>query len=357
MHTEKERASIIHFLYIGMILAILYFIFRYLIYYIMPFLLGFLIAFSLRPAIRKTIQCISLPHKLIALFYLLIFYGTIGFALIILSVQGFHYLQKFLENFPYLYESQIEPAIYSLMWRLQQVYSDLDPHIVSLIQDLFIRMNSSLQSISLQLSSFFINIISNIATSLPSIFVSFFITILSSIFFTLDFTNIAMFFMRQFPHNKRTHIYQIRETFSHTILQYGKAYGKLMCITFIELSIGLLYLQVPGAIVVAFIISFFDILPILGTGTIILPWVLISFLNHQQKFAIGLLIMHLIINLIRQVIEPKLVGKQMGIHPLLMLACMFFGVKLFGFLGIFITPILLHIIQDLNAQDVLRLYK
>ena len=94
----------------------------------------------------------------------------------------------------------------------------------------------------------------------------------------------------------------------------------------------------------------------LGTGGIMLPWILISFLNNQVKTGVGLLILYLVITVIRNIIEPKIVGKQIGLHPLLMLLCMYLGAKLFGFLGIFILPILILILQNLNDNGILHLY-
>lgn len=356
MNIEQERNTLIHLCYTAFLLFLFWVFLKYIIYSIMPFLLGFLIAFSLRPMIRTTNRFLPLPAKVITCLYLLVFYGTIGSAVIILCIQGYHFLKDFLMNFPNFYQMQIEPALYSFILRMEHALAHLDPKLMSQLQQMLLQANKSIETFALTLSSSIISHISTMAASLPNLLLSFFMTILSSIFFAMDFPLISRFIMRQFPSDQRAKIYVIREIVTDTILQYLKAYGKLMCLTFFELSLGLLYLRVDGAIIIAFIIAFFDIFPILGTGTIIFPWVVISFLNHQTKFAVGLLILHLIINLIRQVLEPRIVGKQMGLHPLLMLACMFFGVKLFGILGIFMAPILIQIFQRLHEAKILHVY-
>lgn len=357
MKVEQERNTIIHVIYIAMVLFLLYGFFHTVLYAIFPFLLGFLIAFSLRPMIRHTIRLFHLPAKLVSLFYLILFYGTIGFTITVLLFQCFQFLKDFLQQLPSLYELQIAPAFYACILRIQELFEQLDPKILQLIQDGILQFSDSLNDLALRLSSNLIPIVSNLATSLPSILIAFFFTILSSIFFTLDFSNIAHFFMRQFSSDHRSTIYILRTIIIETIQCYIFAYGKMMLITFLELAIGLSYLQVSGAISIALCISIFDIFPILGTGMIIYPWAIISFFNHRPKFALGLLILHLIINLIRQVVEPKIVGKQMGLHPLLMLACMFFGIQLFGFMGIFLAPILLQIVCRMNEEGLLHLYK
>ena len=140
-------------------------------------------------------------------------------------------------------------------------------------------------------------------------------------------------------------------------MKFVIAYGKLMTLTFIELTIGLSILGIENAMVVAFVIAVFDVLPVLGTGGIMIPWILISFLNSSPKLAIGLLILYLVVTIIRNIVEPKIVGNQIGLHPLLMLLCMYLGVKLFGFLGLFIMPFLILILQNLNQEGLIRLYR
>ncbi len=129
-----------------------------------------------------------------------------------------------------------------------------------------------------------------------------------------------------------------------------------MLLTFFELTVGLHILGIENALVIAFLIAIFDVLPVLGTGGIMLPWILISFLNNQVKTGVGLLILYLVITVIRNIIEPKIVGKQIGLHPLLMLMCMYLGARLFGFLGIFILPILILIVQNLNDTGIIHIY-
>ena len=130
-----------------------------------------------------------------------------------------------------------------------------------------------------------------------------------------------------------------------------------MTLTFIDISVGLTILGVDNALAIALVIAVFDVLPVLGTGGIMIPWFLFCFMNAQPKLGVGLLILYLIITIIRNIIEPKVVGKQIGLHPLLMLLCMYLGVKLFGFLGLFIMPFLILILQNLNDTGLIKLYR
>lgn len=357
MNVEKERAAIIHFLYWGMVLYILYILFRYVLYEILPLFIGFLIAFSLRPAIRNTAKILPFPQKLIAFFYLILFYGTIGIAITALCIYCFHYLSALIIQLPSMYEANIAPMLDHCFHLLEGELAKLPITANIDMNQFFVQAMDSLRSFTISSSTTLFSLFKTITASLPGIIVSFFITLLSSIFFTLDFTTLSHFIMRQIPKKSHTDFYRIRIIVTDTIAHYCKAYGRLMLITFCELSIGLMLLGVENAVPIALLISFFDIFPILGTGTILYPWIVLSFFQHQLHIATGLLILHLIINIIRQIIEPRIVGKQLGIHPMLMLACMFLGVKCLGFLGIFIAPILLQIVIQLNREAFIRLYR
>ena len=124
---------------------------------------------------------------------------------------------------------------------------------------------------------------------------------------------------------------------------YIKSYSLLFLLTFVELGIGFLILRVDHAILLATLISIFDLMPILGTGGILLPWALISLLFGDWFRAIGMLVLYLIITGIRQTLEPQIVGKQIGLHPLATLAAMLLGLKLFGIVGMFGVPVLLAV--------------
>ena len=125
---------------------------------------------------------------------------------------------------------------------------------------------------------------------------------------------------------------------------------KLMGVTFLLLAPGLLLLRVPHAIAAALGISLLDALPVLGTGTILIPWSLLRLLQGDTAFGIGLLGIYATISLIRSGLEPKLLGQQLGMDPLLTLLCLYVGFRLWGIGGMLLAPLItvtaLHILPD-----------
>lgn len=106
---------------------------------------------------------------------------------------------------------------------------------------------------------------------------------------------------------------------------------------------------------VALVIAVLDILPVLGTGSVLIPWGIFAALNADFKMAAGVLILYLVITIIRNIIEPRLVGKQVGLHPVLTLAGMLLGLKFAGFAGMLGVPFLLAFIKRLNDKRIIRL--
>ena len=119
---------------------------------------------------------------------------------------------------------------------------------------------------------------------------------------------------------------------------------------------GLRIIGVERSTLVAFLIAVFDILPVLGTGGIMVPWVVLSALSGDMPRAAALLVLYLIITVIRNIIEPKIVGQQIGLHPVLTLMSMFVGTSLFGVVGLFGFPILLSLLRYLNETGTISLY-
>ena len=130
-----------------------------------------------------------------------------------------------------------------------------------------------------------------------------------------------------------------------------------MAISFVRLSVAFLLLHIPMAIPVAFLIALADFLPLIGTGGVMIPWIIFEVLRSNYILAISLGIVYAIVALVRNIAEPKIVGAQVGLHPLVTIMGMYIGGKIFGFLGIFILPMLILIAKELNDTGKVHLWK
>ncbi|MBR3149688.1 MAG: sporulation integral membrane protein YtvI, partial [Eubacterium sp.] len=202
----------------------------------------------------------------------------------------------------------------------------------------------------------------SVVKNVPSIVLGVVIGIIAWILFTKDYDRIVRFIQKQLPDNKKNLLVEIKQVFSKTILKMIRAYGLIMLITFFELFLGFSVLSMLGImknnyyIFIAILIAIFDIMPIAGSGGILVPWAIISLIMGNYKQAIGIVIMYAVITVIRQYIEPKIVGDSLGVHPIVTLMGLYFGLKLFGFLGMFIVPITVMTLKAFNDTGRINLW-
>ncbi len=357
MTLDKKRAFIINFLYFIIVILIGYVALKYGLVWFLPFILAFAIAFSLRPLILYITKKTKIPYKLVSVIVLLLFFAIVGVLIFFIFMRVFVLLRDLFYHMPDIYKFNIEPSFMILLGKIESIASDFSPDIVKGVEELAPNIMESIGSMVTSISSLSLIFVKDVASSIPGIFIGMIFTIISTVFLTLDFEKITAFIMRQFSPKVKSIIYDIKEYMIGSLFKLIKAYAMLMALTFLELSIGLSILKLENAIAIAALIAIIDILPVLGTGGILVPWAIIELIRGDIFFGAGLLILYLVITIVRNSLEPKLVGEQIGLHPLATLMSMFVGAKLLGVLGIFLFPIMAITLVKLNASKKLQLFK
>lgn len=195
------------------------------------------------------------------------------------------------------------------------------------------------------------------ANQIPGFLFGFVIWVMASVFLTVDYHRVTAFFMRQIPAHRQPLAQEIRQLFSGTILQLLRAYGRLMLLTFAELTAGLLLLRIPYAPLWAALIAVVDILPVLGVGTVLVPWGVISLLIGQPAVGAGLLVLYVVITVVRNAVEPHWIGEKMGLPPLVTLVCLYAGWQVAGLAGVVLAPLAVTILVQLQRRGYLPLWK
>lgn len=357
MNIENRKNFIINFIYCIIVGFIIYIIFKYGIFWFMPFIIGFLLAFILKPVINGISKLFHLNRKLVAALVILTFYGTVGSLIALMTIKLFVAAQETFYRLPYIYYSNLEPVITDVLSNVESTILKLDPSVVQTLQDIVSDLTQSIGTLITSFSSRVVGFISGFASLVPAILIGTAFTIIASFFIAMDYYKITGFIMKQFSDKGKEVVIEVKEYIVGTIFKLIKAYTIIISITFIELSIGLSILNVNKAISIAALIAMVDVMPILGTGGVVIPWVIIKFITGDTSFAIGLMIVYVIITIVRNVLEPKIVGGQIGLHPILMLISMFIGARLFGILGLFILPFMMIIAKNLNDTGKIELFK
>ncbi len=357
MTTEKKRKVIIDISYVVIIGLSIYVVLKYFIPLILPFVIGFGIAYLLKPIIRKLQKLSKLPIKIVSLFSIVLFYALFITILLWFGVEIFNYIKSLFQTLPDLYTNVLYPWLSDGLNNLMILAERLDPVIYESIVEYNKNLLQTFGNIISSVSVFSVSWISNYANRIPSILVTVLLTIITSFFFTTDYQRIMTFALNQLKPNHRDLLLNAQEFLGSTIKKYIKSYFIIMSITYIELAIGLSILGIDKAFIIAFLIAIFDVLPVMGTGGIMIPWTIINFMEGNTNLGIGLLVLYIIVTVIRNIIEPKVVGDQVGLHPLVTLFSMFIGTSLFGVAGLLGFPISLAILKGLHDSGKIVLYK
>ena len=338
-------------LYIILVLIVVYLLFKLGIF-LFPFTLALFFSILTQPFSRFLQKKLKFSQKISTIvsivLFLVIFLAFISLSALRLSGEIYKLsinLNKYSKDFQSLWNHTID-RVYSLLGYFPEGF---DEQVKSSING-FIRMGTS------KLGSF-INSLINFITSIPTIILYICITILSTFFISLDKKKIMTFLEQQFPETWIKKVYNIKREMFNVLGSYIRAQIILMTICFFELLISFnllsfLKFNLPYPLIFSIIICIIDALPILGAGAVLLPWSLISFATGDIKLGLALLGIYFLVLSVRQMLEPKLISQNLGVHPLVTLISMYSGFKFFGVIGFLIGPVVMIILKNVFSREL-----
>lgn len=196
-----------------------------------------------------------------------------------------------------------------------------------------------------------------VAKRLPGVVFGFVIWVIASVFLTVDHRRVMGFLHRQIPAHRQALADDVCTLFGGTVGKLLRAYLLLMLITFVELAVGFWLLKVPDAPVLAAVVAVVDVLPVLGVGTVLIPWAVVSLLVGEGASGVWLLVLYLIITIVRNVAEPHLIGERVGLPPLITLLCLYLGWQAAGLIGVVLMPLAATVLVQLQKRGHLPLWK
>ena len=366
---EKKKNFIINIAYILVLVALFYLFFKYVFGAVLPIIVAVIVAYILQKPVnficKKTplkkgpVSAITVLLSFFAIFSVIILF----FVWLFSELKGFiQYLVIRFEDLPTLI-TEIEKYIVSFVSILPEKMS---APAVAFIHEKLNSLASGTSSVSVP--EFDFSLLSapllgmwQTAKQIPSTLVSVVVSIIASCFITADFDTFKKLVLGLFREETRNKIIRSKRLLIPSLGKYAKAYGLIISITFAELCIGLFTLQLLGIynngyiFIIAAITAIVDIVPVLGTGTIVIPWAVYNLFTGNYALAVGLFVIYACITVIRQVIEPKLVATQLGIPAFLTITSMFIGSQIFGVIGIFILPLTIVMLKLLNDDGIINI--
>ena len=357
MKIDKRRAVLINFAYFGVIAALVMFGIKYLLPIVMPFVIAVVIAYFLQRPVNALEEKFGLPHKLLAMLAVLVFYILVGGFLTLVGAKVVSGVINLVGELPKFYITQVYPFFVDVLHDLERILIRLDLGVLNSASGSSGQMIQSFSEMISDLPAKVVDIATGFAVSVPGMFVDIVIMIICTFFITIDYRRLTGFCMRQLDEASKKLFLEIKEYVVGTLFVCIGSYALIMSITFVELSVALSFIGINHAILVAACIAVFDILPVLGTGGIMIPWAIITAVYGNYPLALELFLIYVAITVVRNIIEPKIIGGQLGLHPVVTLASMFVGADFFGVIGLFGFPILLSLVRHLNDHGVIKILK
>lgn len=370
--TEKKKKFIINVVYTVILIALFYLFFKFAFGTILPIICAIVAAMILQKPVNFICKKTPLKRGLVSALSVLFAFAVVisGLVLILIWVGSefkgfFQYIMIEFEDMPALIhkiEGYVANAIGFLPEKLESTVMDFISEKLATLTAPTVTPNEPSASIDLSMLSTPLKGIWNTAKQIPTTLVSIVVAIVACCFMTADFASVKKLVLGFFQPDTRTKIVRAKRLLFPSLGKMAKAYGIIITITFCELSLGLFLLKLMGIydsgyiFVIAILTAIIDIVPVLGTGTVLIPWAVISLLNANYPLAIGLIVMYACITVIRQIIEPKLVAAQLGIPAFLTIVSMFIGSQIFGVIGIFILPITIVMLKLLNDEGIIHIF-
>lgn len=328
-----------------------------------PFVIGWLIAMLIEPMVRWLNKKAKIPRWAGVTLILLLLLSLLLTLIIFLVAEIVVELTKLADFLPVIFDKVGQTFVQTFTKEntdvrriidTVQTYLEKNPEHEQRISQ---SIQENIGVIADKGSEFITGIlvaIGQFISNLPYLITVLVFITLAALFIGWDWPRLRKKILWVIPVDIQKTIRTILTDLKKALLGFVRAQLALVTITAVIMLIGLTILKVPYAFTIAFIIGLVDLLPYLGVGAVLVPWIIYLFLTGNLQWAIGLSITYGIIITVRQFLEPKLVASSIGIDPLLTLISLFVGLKLFGMIGLILGPVTVVILMALHRARVFQ---
>lgn len=342
MNFEKIRkyADLVVLIIGSMLLGYLFF--KHLFLYLLPFFIGWFIAFLMRPPALYLSPKLRIKPRILRLVLTVLLFlallGLLSLGVWLLSREVWELLAGLGEG-----DNSLEEFISGLVGSggfFGRLFGDFSDYVADALYRLGMSLLSSLGSA-----------LSSVVSAVPKALFFLLVSVIASAYFAIGLEEINASVKRLLPRRAFEVIVKLKDGFFGAFLKYMRSYLLLLLITFLEMLMGLFLIRAPYPVIMAIVIAFLDLLPVIGVGSVLIPWGIWSLVTDNTSFGIGLLVLFVAHTVFRQIIEPKIVGKNLGTHPLLTLIFIYVGYSLFGIVGLLLVPILTVLVNVTFGKD------
>ncbi len=307
-----------------------------LIGFLMPFVIGWIIsaiAFPLVNWLEKRLKIVKkLGSALIVILVLALMVLALYFAISRLAAE----IGDLVKSFPEMY-AQLETGLRQIGDTLSGLFERLPTGVQEGWSAFVENLDQYMGNLVSGISEPTVTAAGNLAKQIPYYLISFIVVLMSAYFFTVQREEVLQWMKKTAPQSVQRRMSLVIDNLKYAVGGYFKAQFKIMVVVFLILLVGLGFLNVGYFVLVAFLISFLDFLPFFGTGTAMIPWAAYCFFMGEYKTTAALVVVYVITQVVRQLLQPKLVGDSVGLNPLVTLILLYIGYRIRGVFGMIIA--------------------
>lgn len=343
--------SILNLLTALAILLLCIFLLPRCIGFFMPFIIGWIISLIASPLVRFLEEKLKIRRKAVSAFVIIAVLAGVILLVYVVCVKLVRETVSFVNELPMMWEN-IEAEFAQAGVSLEGLVKRLPTDAQEQLLDFWSGIGSWFSDFISGIGTPTFEAVGNFAKQLPDVFMAVIMTLLSSYFFVADKAYMSDFVKKYMPESIYYRFNLIQRSFRNAVGGYFKAQLKIEVWIYILIFIGLLILNIKYAFLIAFGIAFIDLLPVFGAGTVMLPWMAVEILSGEYKRAGGLLIIWCVGQIVRQVIQPKIVGDSIGIDPIPTLFLLYIGYHMAGVMGMILALPIGIILINLYEEGV-----
>lgn len=312
----------------------------------MPFLLAYLIAAMIEPLVRLLHEKLRLGRHLAAVICVVLTILVLGGLLFWLGHGIVSEIKNLSANWPEIY-GRAEAQLSMIGERFSNYYYSLSPDVQGFLASAYYAVKGELASVFKPVADAAIGLTTSAASKLPSALIFSVVMFLAAYFISAERSKVSGILSRLAGPKLTERFGKIVGDLKRALGGYVKAQLTIMSIVFVILFVGMLIARVPYAALIALCVAVFDALPVFGSGAVLIPWGIISFVMSDVRTGVIMLVLYGVILVTRQTLEPKIVGQHIGVPPLLTLMAMYGGLKFFGIFGMILGPVLVLVLRNL----------
>ena len=351
IHSILKKTAVIFLSALAVLLCI-----KFIIPTFWPFILAFLMALMLDPIIKKLCKKFMLKRSFASAFTVTLFLALLIGCSAFILLRLFSVLSEHLKTVPDKLSRIYLPST-DLPRRIEGIVSALPEELTKIFKDMLDGIRNQTAELPSKLYSRAFDFLSNAAAKAPDVIFSTLMLALALYFFSGSLPSLKSFLLPQLPEKVRGKSKLIKGDILSTLKGWGCAQLKLMGLCFVELTAAFLIMRLKNAVLVAAGIAIIDALPVFGIGLALIPWTIFSFITGNYHRAVLLGLTYATINLVRSILEPRLLGSQTGLHPAATLITVYAGYRVSGVGGMILFPISLMLLKQFNDRGWIKLWK